>query len=317
MAKPLDRKPPAGTGLAPAGPQAGAQGGIGAMRIIPVALAVVAGIFAISLVLGSWYTVDEGERGVILRYGRVIGIASPGLGFKVPIIDEVVRLSVQTRIAVYEQVAAYSRDQQSADMRVSVNYRVLPDQVAEVYSRFGSEEALVARLISPRVNEETKTIFGRFNAETAIRERGRLNLEVTQAISEAVQGPVAIDGVQIENIDFSDAYEQSVEQRMLAEVEVARLRQNAEREKVQAEITITKATAAADAVRAQAQADADAIRLKGDAEAQAIRARGAALRDNPALIGLVQAERWNGVLPTTMLPGGTVPFLDVGKATAQ
>jgi len=50
-----------------------------------------------------------------------------------------------------------------------------------------------------------------------------------------------------------------------------------------------------------------------DAEASAIRARGAALRDNPTLIELVQAERWNGILPTTMIPGSTVPFLNVGQ----
>jgi len=49
------------------------------------------------------------------------------------------------------------------------------------------------------------------------------------------------------------------------------------------------------------------------AEADAIRAKGAALRDNPTLIALTSAERWNGILPTTMVPGGAVPFVNVGK----
>jgi hypothetical protein len=70
---------------------------------------------------------------------------------------------------------------------------------------------------------------------------------------------------------------------------------------------------AADATRAQAQADADAARLRGEAGADAIRAKGAALRDNPTLIALTSAERWNGILPTTMVPGGAVPFVNVGK----
>ena len=30
-----------------------------------------------------------------------------------------------------------------------------------------------------------------------------------------------------------------------------------------------------------------------------------------ALIGLIQAERWNGQLPTTMVPGSAVPFVNV------
>jgi regulator of protease activity HflC (stomatin/prohibitin superfamily) len=109
-----------------------------------------------------------------------------------------------------------------------------------------------------------------------------------------------VESVQVENIDFSDAYEQSIEQRMLAEVEVQKVQQNAEREKVQAEIAVI-----------QAKAQADAVKLQGDAEAHAINARGRALRDNPALIELVQAEKWDGKLPTTMVPGQTVPFINV------
>jgi regulator of protease activity HflC (stomatin/prohibitin superfamily) len=109
-----------------------------------------------------------------------------------------------------------------------------------------------------------------------------------------------VESVQVENIDFSDAYEKSIEQRMLAEVEVQKVQQNAEREKVQAEIAVI-----------QAKAQADAVKLQGDAEAHAINARGRALRDNPALIELVQAEKWDGKLPTTMVPGQTVPFINV------
>jgi len=109
-----------------------------------------------------------------------------------------------------------------------------------------------------------------------------------------------VESVQVENIDFSDAYEKSIEQRMLAEVEVQKVQQNAEREKVQAEIAVI-----------QAKAQADAVKLQGEAEAYAINARGKALRDNPALIELVQAEKWDGKLPTTMVPGQTVPFINV------
>ncbi len=153
---------------------------------------------------------------------------------------------------------------------------------------------------------------GRFTAVSAIQERSRLNAEIMAAISESVRGPVIIESVQIENIDFSDAYEQSIEARMLAEVEVQKLRQNAEREKVQAEITVTQAKAQADAVRATAEAEADAIRIRGEAEAEAIKARGDALRDNPGLVALTQAERWNGQLPQTMLPDSGVPMLNLG-----
>ncbi len=143
-------------------------------------------------------------------------------------------------------------------------------------------------------------MFGQFNAVAAVQERARLDAQVEQAVMKAVTGPVVVESVQIENIDFSDAYEESIEQRMLAEVEVQRIQQNAERERVQAEIVVI-----------QAAAEADAIRARGQAEADAINARGEALGNNPELVSLIAAEKWNGVLPTTMLPGSTVPFVAV------
>jgi len=274
---------------------------------------VVAGIVALTILGGSWYTVDEGYRGVALRNGAVIGTAEPGLGFKMPIIDSVVDISVQSQARMYEDVLAYSRDQQTAGLKISVNYRFSADQVETIYREYGGEEGVLSRLLDRQVLEEVKNVFGKFNAATAIQERERLAAEVQMSIQSAVVGPILVESVQIENIDFSDAYEQSIEARMLAEVEVQKVRQNAEREKVQAEIKVIQAQADADSRVAQATAEAEAITLTGDAEASAIRARGAALRDNPALIELVQAERWNGILPTTMIPGSTVPFLNVGK----
>ena len=265
----------------------------------------------LTVVFGSWYTIDQGERGVLLRNGAVVGTAQPGLGFKMPIVDSVEKITIQSRARIYEKVATYSKDQQSAEVQVSVNYRIPADKVTDVYASYGGEDGLVSRMLDRRVFEDLKTVFGRFNAVTAIQERSRLNQEVAEAIQSSVRGPILIDSVQIENIDFSDAYEASIEQRMLAEVEVQKLRQNAEREKVQAEIVVTQAKAKADAVRASSTAESEAIKMRGDAEAQAIKARGDALRDNPGLVELTQAERWDGKLPTTMVPGGAAPFIGI------
>jgi regulator of protease activity HflC (stomatin/prohibitin superfamily) len=269
--------------------------------ILGIGGAVVAGLVVLFVLGGSFYTIDEGERGVILRNGKVVGTAEPGLSFKLPIVDSVREITVQAQARVYEKVMVYSRDQQSAELHVSVNYRLPADQVETIYSEYGGKDGVLTRMLDRQVPEEVKNVFGQFNAVTAIQERGRLSREVQEAIQKAATNPVLIvESVQVENIDFSDAYEQSIEQRMLAEVEVQKVQQNAQREKVQAEILVI-----------QARAQADSVKLQGDAEAHAINARGKALRDNPALIELVQAEKWDGKLPTTMVPGQTVPFINV------
>jgi regulator of protease activity HflC (stomatin/prohibitin superfamily) len=286
--------------------------------------AAIAGVIVLLLVLGSWYTVDQTERGVLLRNGAVVSTAQPGLGFKMPLIDSVQKISVRTATYTWDKMNSYSYDQQPADLKISVTLRAAPEKVADLYAKFGRLDAAVNQVVSPVVNQQVKVVFGRYTAVKAIQERGALNSAIKDAIAETLKYDpmIVIESVQLENIEFSQNYLHSIEQRMLAEVEVQKLQQNAEREKVQAQITVTQATAKANAIRAEAQAQADATRLSGEAkasnikitgeaEAAAIEARGKALGNNPNLVTLVQAERWNGVLPTTMVPGSAVPFVSV------
>lgn len=286
--------------------------------------AIVALVIAVIIAAGSWYTVDQTERGVLLRYGAVIGTAQPGLGFKVPLMDTVEKVSVKTTTFTWDKMNSYSYDQQPADLKISVTLRAAPEKVSDLYAKFGLLQTAVNQVVSPVVNQQVKVVFGRYTAVKAIQERGQLNSAIKDAITATLKDDpmIIIESVQLENIEFSQTYLHSIEQRMLAEVEVQKLQQNAEREKVQAQITVTQATAKANAVRAEAQANAEAtrlngeakasnIRITGDAEAAAIEARAKALGTNPNLVTLVQAERWNGVLPTTMVPGSAVPFVSI------
>ena len=271
----------------------------------------MAALFALTVLLGSWYTVDERQRGVLLRNGKLVTLVQPGLGFKIPFIDNVVLMSTETVLLRLDKEAVYSRDQQPATITFSVSWRVSEDNVDDVYKEFGGLRGVQDRVILPGVRDELKNVMGRYNAVTAIQDRTRLGTDVKAAIVANIKGPFVIENLAIENIDFSDAYEKSIEQRMLAEVAVERDRQDAIREKVQAEIVVTKAQAEADAVKARAGAEAEAIQLRGEAEAKAIRARGDALRANAELVTLTAAERWDGKLPTTMVPGAALPFVHV------
>lgn len=288
--------------------------------LITAALGIVLGLFCLSVVFGSWYTIDQTQRGVLLRNGAIVEVVQPGLHFKWPFVESIVRVDMQTHTRSWgydktinkDTMEAYSADQQPAFLRVSLTFQVAPDKVADIYTRFGGDyEGAVNRLIQPHVFERIKTVFGQYTAARAISARGQLNTDATKAMIDAISydPTFIINSVQIENISFSGDYIKSVEARMQAEVEVQRLRQNLERERVQADIVVTQAKAQADATRANALAEAERIKLRGDAEAQAITARAKALADNPALVGLVQAEKWDGKLPATMVPGGAVPML--------
>jgi regulator of protease activity HflC (stomatin/prohibitin superfamily) len=275
---------------------------------------VIVVILVLSVLFGSWYTVDQGERGVHLRNGAIVGTSEPGLGFKMPFFDSIVKISTQTHTVSYEKIQAYSRDQQPAIIRASVTFNVPPEKVEEVYANFKSLDSMVERLIDRQVPTQIENIFGKYTAISAVQERTKFVLDLTDAIKNTIVGPVNIDSVQIENIDFSDAYEKSVEDRMRAEVEVQTQKQNLEKERVNAQISVTRAQAEADSQLARAKAQAESIRITGEAEASAIKDRAEALSKNQDLIELTKAEKWNGELPTTMLPNSTLPFFDVKKS---
>jgi regulator of protease activity HflC (stomatin/prohibitin superfamily) len=185
--------------------------------------AVAAGIVALIIIaMGSWYTVDQTERGVILRNGAVIGTAQPGLGFKLPLFDSVEKVSVKTTTYPWDKMNSSSYDQQPADLKISVTLRAAPEKVADLYAKFGRLDTAVNQVVSPVVNQQVKVVFGRYTAVKAIQDRGALNSAIKDAITDTLKYDpmLVIESVELENIEFSANYLHSIEQRMLAEVEV-------------------------------------------------------------------------------------------------
>lgn len=273
----------------------------------------IVGLLGLTIIFSSWYTIDQTQRGVLLRNGAIVSTEQPGLHFKLPIIESIEKISVTNKVARWEKLEGYSHDQQASHYMISVNYAIKPDRVADVYAGYGNVENIVARIITPNVLKHSKTVIGQFTAQTSIQDRARLNIEITKAIQAATDGtPVSVTSVNVEDIQFSAEYNSSINKRMTAEVEVQTLTQNLAKEKVSAQITVTQANAQADSTRARATAEADAIKLRGNAEASAIEAKAKALGQNPNLVTLVQAERWNGILPTTMVPGSAMPMINLG-----
>ena len=238
-------------------------------------------IVLLFVLFSTYFTIDQGERGVILHYGAVVGEAEPGLHFKMPLITSIEKISVQIQKEAFEKTSAgdtrlqaYSRDQQPATIAMAVNYHVT--DASAVYSQYGSLANMKSRIINSRAYEQVKNVFGQFDAADAIQKRALLNAEVFAAIRKSVSGPVTIDSVQIEDITFSSQYEGAVEARMQAIVK----QQQAEADKQK---RIIDADASAYEVKAAADAKAHQIQIQGQAEAGAIKARGDALRDNPGL----------------------------------
>ena len=266
-----------------------------------------AGLLALMLLSGSCYTIEQGERGVLLRFGKVVGIEDSGLHFKIPFVDTVKKMVVRT-IKWTMPTAVYSKDIQGAEVKISLNFHLNPSSVESIYTNAGM--SYDEKLILPQLLSVSKDVFGKYNAVSIVQAREELSKEICKAL-EAKFSPmgIVIESVQLENIDFSDSYEKSVEERMKAEVEVQKVKQNLEREKINADMLRAKAQGEADAKLAQATANAKSIELVGRAEAEAIRAKSEAMKANPDYVRMLQAEKWDGRLPQSIVPSSSVPIL--------
>ena len=288
----------------------------GPKTILKIVGAVFFGIFALSFFFGSYYTVDQGEKAVQTRFGSIVRVADPGLNFKMPWIDNVTKISTRTQTLEWKhdgktdfRMEAYSHDQQPAQMSVKVIWHVKGDDksIRELYAQFKDNGGIATAVIEPRSSTAVKTTFGQFTAVSVVQDRNRFNSVAFIAVQDLVnqgadgkQFPVVVDGVQIWDITFSAAYIHAVEERMKAEVEVAKVTQNLERERKEAQIKVV-----------QAEAEAKATKLEGEAKAFSIKIQAEALRENKDIVPLELARKWNGVLPTTMVPGQAVPFINV------
>lgn len=275
------------------------------MNIPRIIASAVAGIAFLIILMSGSYTVDQGERAVVLTNGAISSISGPGFHLKLPLVQSVQTISVQVQKDAFEfkdsindfRMQAYTKDQQPATIAMSVNYHVTDP--AEVYSQYGTIQTMESKVIDPRTNEQVKNVFGQFNAIEAIQERAKLNAQIMKAITKSITGPVIVDSVQIEDISFSKSYESAVEARMQANVK----QQQAEAEKQKRMID-------ADAAKYEKEAQADAALYTAQAEGKGITAKGDALKNNPEIVSLTTAQKWDGHLPQQMIPGSAVPFIN-------
>ena len=99
--------------------QFGIIGGVGA---------AIAALIVLMIITGSWYTIDQTQRGGLLRNGALVEVVQPGLHFKLPLIDNVVKIDMQTHTYSWAKVNSYSADQQPADLKISITVRASPGQ---------------------------------------------------------------------------------------------------------------------------------------------------------------------------------------------
>lgn len=252
----------------------------------------IAGLVLILLIVSTYFGVDAGERGVVLRFGEVNRVVEPGPNFKIPLAEQVVYMTVRVQKTTTKTEAA-SRDLQTVQTTMVLNYNIEPTRAGQMYSNIGLNYN--ERVIDPAVKESFKAAAARYTAEELISKREALKTEVRNYLRERLQvyGIVVVE-LSITDFEFSQEFNKAIESKQTAEQNALRAKRDLDRIRVEAEQKIASARAEAEALRLQRQViSPELIELrKIEAQIKAI-------------------EKWDGKLPS--VTGGAVPFIQVDR----
>ncbi|MBD1884561.1 MULTISPECIES: prohibitin family protein [Microcoleus] len=261
-----------------------------------LALYIVGGIVFIiaALILRPFALVGAGERGVMMRFGKVQdAILDEGIHPILPIVTSVKTISVRVQKTDLKADAA-SKDLQSITTDLAVNWNVDPAKVNQVFQQVGDEEQIVTSILSPAISEVLKAATSKKTAEEIITKRTELKNEIDNSLKKRLEPyGVIVRDVSLINFGFSPEFSKAIEAKQIAEQEAK-----------QAEFTVKKATQ-----DAQAQIN----RAKGQAEAQRLQRQTLTAE----ILQQQAIEKWNGQFPTVMGGGGTLPLINIAPPSSQ
>ncbi len=243
--------------------------------------------FVVIIAFGSLRTIGPGEKGVVFsQFGGVKSITlEEGLHFQIPFIERITPVDVRVQKAQSEATAA-SRDLQTVQSVIAVNFHVDPSAVPKIYQQIGT--AYKERVIDPAVQEAIKQATAQFTAEELITRRAEVKDLITQSLAERLlRFNIILDEFSIMDFQFSREFNTAIEAKQTAEQNALKAKRDLDRIKIEAEQKIT-----------QAKAEAESQRLQR-------------ATINPMLLQLRAIEKWDGHLPS--VSGGAMPFIDVSS----
>ena len=183
--------------------------------------AIMAGLCAIMLLVVpmSFHTVEAGEIAVVKNLGKAEKVRTAGTYFDLWLTKtyttydaKVQNLEIRTQ--------AYSKDAQTMDVAMTVQYQIDANKAIEIANKYGSIMILANRIESI-ATEKTKSNLSSYSAMNIIETRSTISPQVEEIIKNTVTEEYCVNivAVVLTNIDFSDAFEKTVEDKMIAEQE--------------------------------------------------------------------------------------------------
>ncbi len=220
-------------------------------------------IVILFIVFSGLVTVNQGTIAVITMFGKYQRILRPGLGFKIPVLEQIYkRISIQNR-SVELEFQAVTMDQANVYFKSMLLYSVQNESeetIKKVAFKFISDKDLMQALI--------RTVEGSIRAFVATKRQAEilsLRREIVEFVKEQIDHSLEEWGYHLQDLQINDiTFDQAIMESMSKVVASNNLKAAAENEGQALLITKTKA----------AEAEGNAIKISAEAEREAARLRG-------------------------------------------
>ncbi len=182
------------------------------MDVLLIVLIVV-GVVALVTAGASLAMVQQYQRGVVLRFGRLLpGVREPGLRVLIPYVDRMTKVPVQTLVLDVPSQGTITRDNVTIGVDAVVYFRVV-DPVRAVIN---VENYMGA--VSQVSQTSLRSVIGRADLDTLLSDREAINSELRAVIDTPTEEwGVKIDRVEVKDISLPESMRRSMSRQAEAE----------------------------------------------------------------------------------------------------
>jgi regulator of protease activity HflC (stomatin/prohibitin superfamily) len=176
-------------------------------------VAVVVVLVALVLLLAGIRMVQQYERGIVLRFGRLLpDVREPGLRFIVPFVDRMTKVSIQTIVLDVPSQGTITRDNVTIGVDAVVYFRV----VDPVRAIINVQNFLHA---TSQVSQTSlRSVIGRADLDTLLSDREQINGELKAVIDAPTEEwGISIDRVEVKDISLPEGMRRSMSRQAEAE----------------------------------------------------------------------------------------------------
>lgn len=210
-------------------------------------------------------------------------------------------ISSEGRVQGNDAVEALTVDGQEVRLDITVLYRIERNDVNQIHLNW--QNRYETDFIRPTVRAVARDVVSQFEAEAIYGlEREALGGQISEVVGKEMKDEgLTLTSLLVRQIDFNDAFANSIEEKQIEEQKLQRARTEAER--VQ-----TEASGRADAAEQEARGRANAREIEAKAEAEALRIISDQIAANPNLIQYLYVANLSDNVSFALLPSNT-PFL--------